>query len=132
MTGMPFTVAIVQIPLRFQAVNSLSPLQAGLRLLPYAFLNPIGSALAPLFARQTQTPLVCILLFGAVIQVIGSALLSTLPTTNAIPAQVYVYQGLVGFGTGINLACLIVMTPFVVENRDKGESRHIGVNISRI
>jgi hypothetical protein len=68
-----------------------------------------------------QTPLVYILLFGAAIQVTGSALLSTVPTSSAIPAQVYVYQGLVGFGTGINLACLIVMTPFAVEKRDKGK-----------
>jgi hypothetical protein len=117
---MPFTVAIIQIPLRFQAVNDLSPLQAGIRLLPYSVLNPIGSIMAPYAAKRFQIPPMYIMLFGAAIQVIGTFLLSVAPDSTSVPAESYVYEGLAGLGTGLNLACLIVMTPFNVEKRDKG------------
>ena len=117
---MPFTIAIVQIPSRFQAVNSLSPLQAGIRLLPYAVLNPFGSVLAPFIAKRFKVPPVYIVFFGAVIQVAGTALLSITPTSTDIPGQIYGYEAVAGLGTGINLACLIIMTPFAVEKRDKG------------
>jgi hypothetical protein len=48
LTGGPFTVCVVQISQRFQAVNSLSPLAVSIRLLPFAIASPFGSALAPL------------------------------------------------------------------------------------
>jgi hypothetical protein len=119
LTGMPFTVAVIQIPLRFQAVDNLSPLQAGVRLLPYAILNPVGSILAPWIAKRFQIPLLYILLFGASIQVVGAALMSTAPTNKHVPSGYYAYEGIAGLGTGLNLACLIVMTPFAVDKKDK-------------
>ncbi|KAF1952681.1 MFS multidrug transporter-like protein [Byssothecium circinans] len=119
LTGMPFTVAVIQIPLRFQAVDGLSPLQAGIRLLPYAVLNPLGSILAPWIAKRFQIPPIYIMVFGASIQVVGAALLTTAPTNKHVPAGYYVYEGIAGFGTGLNLACLIVMTPFAADKRDK-------------
>ncbi|KAF2681603.1 MFS general substrate transporter [Lentithecium fluviatile CBS 122367] len=106
LTGMPLTVAIIEIPLRFQAVNSLSPLQAGIRLLPYAVLNPLGSIIAPYAAKRFRVPPIYMMLTGAVIQVVGTALLSTASTSmvGIVPAETHVYEGLAGFGTGVNLA----------------------------
>ncbi|KAF2829410.1 MFS multidrug transporter-like protein [Ophiobolus disseminans] len=119
LTGMPFTVSVIQIPLRFQAVDALSPLQAGIRLLPYAILNPIGSILAPWIAKRFQTPPMYIMLLGASMQVVGAVLLSTTPTNRHVPSEYYAYEGIAGLGTGLNLACLIVMTPFAADKRDK-------------
>jgi hypothetical protein len=119
LTGMPFTVAVIQIPLRFQAVGNFSPLQAGIRLLPYAILNPVGSIMAPWIAKRFQIPPIFIMLFGASIQIVGTALMSTTPTTKHVTAAYYVYEGIAGLGTGLNLACLIVMTPFAADKKDK-------------
>jgi hypothetical protein len=119
LTGMPFTVAVIQIPLRFQAVDNFSPLQAGIRLLPYAILNPVGSIMAPWIAKRFQIPPMFIILFGASIQVVGAALMSTALTDRHVTAAYYVYEGIAGLGTGLNLACLIVMTPFAADKKDK-------------
>jgi len=119
LTGMPFTIVVIQIPHRFQAVDDLSPLQAGIRLLPYALLNPVGSTLAPWLAKRFQLPLLYIMVFGAAMQTLGAALMSTAPTNSHVSASYYVYEGIAGIGTGLNLACLIVMTPFAVEKKDK-------------
>ena len=110
---------MIQIPLRFQAVNNLSPLGAGVRLLPYAVINPIGSVVSPFVAGRYKVPPVYILLFGSVLQIIGFALLSSSSTTEAIDRAVYAYEAIAGFGLGSNLSCLIALTPFTVEKRDK-------------
>ena len=131
LTGMPFTVAVIQIPLRFQSVNALSPLQAGIQFLPYAVLNPFGSIIAPYLAKRFRVPTLYMMLIGAIFQLVGSLLLSTSAKSEGkIPLATYFYEGLAGFGTGINLACLVVMTPFNVEKRDKGWS-HAGTTLGK-
>ena len=121
LAGAPFTVAVILIPLRFQNVNNLSPLDAGIRLLPYAVANPLGSVLAPVLAGRFKIPPIYMLFVGAMIQIAGFSLLSIAPDSlHPAPAQ-YGYEVLAGFGTGINLASLIVITPFAVEKRDKCE-----------
>lgn len=117
---MPFTIAVIQILLRFQALNGLTPLEAGIRLLPYAVLNSLGSVVEPYIAKRFQLPPLYIILIGAIFQVIGIALLSISPASEEITAAIYVYEGLAGFGAGVNLACLIVITPFNIEKKDKG------------
>ena len=119
LTGAPFTVAVIQIPLRFQSVNGLSPLQAGIRLLPFALLSPIGSGVAAGVVGKTKVPPVYVMLSGSAIQIVGFTLLSISPTTTGVSNAQYGYEAIAGFAVGINIACLIVITPFLVEERDK-------------
>lgn len=119
LVGAPFTVAIIQIPLRFQTVNGVSTLGAGVRLLPFALASPIGSALAAGIAGKAKIPPIYFILLGAIIQVVGFSLLSTAPTTTKINQAQYGYQVISGFGCGVSLASLIVMTPFAIEKHDK-------------
>jgi Na+/melibiose symporter-like transporter len=119
MTGGPFTVCVIQIPQRYQTVNGLSPLGAGVRLLPFAIASPIGSAFAPTLCKKAKVPPIYLCLIGSALQIVGFALLSTLPNSSSIFPGQYGYQVIAGFGVGINLACLVVMAPFTVEERDK-------------
>ncbi|KAF2464555.1 MFS multidrug transporter-like protein [Lindgomyces ingoldianus] len=119
LTGGPFTVCVIQIPQRFQAVNGLSSLDAGIRLLPFAIASPFGSALSPAICKKCKVPPVYLCFVGSALQIIGFALLSTLPDSSTTFHGQYGYQFVAGVGVGINLACLVVMAPFTVEERDK-------------
>lgn len=117
--GAPFTVAVIQIPLRFQTVYGISALGAGIRLLPFAVLTPVGSGISAAIAGKAKVPPIYLMLVGAVIQIIGFALLSTGATGTSPSNAQYGYQAIAGFGVGMNLSNLILMTPFAVEKRDK-------------
>ena len=120
LTGAPLTVAIVQIPSRFQVVDGVSALEAGIRVLPFSVLVPIGASITASVAGKTKIPPIYLSFCGSALQVVGFALLSTLPlNTNDNKAQ-YGYQAIAGFAIGINLGCLTLMAPAVVEKRDKG------------
>lgn len=119
--GGTWFVTIFQLPQRFQVVNGLSPLQAGIRFIPFTVAAPVGSALSSAVAKALKIPLVYLVLLASVIQVVGFALLSTLSASLTITAAQYGYQIIAGFGCGINISLLILMTPFTVEERDKGE-----------
>lgn len=119
LVGAPFTVAIIQIPLRFQTVNSVSALGAGVRLLPFALASPIGSVLAAGIAGKAKIPPIYFIFLGAILQIVGFSLLSTAPTTTKINPAQYGFQVIAGFGCGVSLASLIVMTPFAIEKHDK-------------
>lgn len=69
-------------------------------------------------------PPIYFLLFVAVCQIIGLALLSTVDYTSGegIPARYYGYQVLAGFAGGPAFIILHLMVPWVVEARDKSKS----------
>lgn len=119
--GGTWFVTIFQLPQRFQVVNGLSPLQAGIRFIPFTVAAPVGSALSSVVGKAFKIPLVYLVLLASIIQVVGFALLSTLSASLTITAAQYGYQIIAGFGCGINISLLILMTPFTVEERDKGE-----------
>lgn len=61
-----------------------------------------------------------LLLVGALCQVLGLGLLSTLSTSADFPAAGYGYEVLAGVGVGITFGILVLATPFVAEPRDLG------------
>ena len=129
LTGAPFTVAVIQIPLKFQTVYGLSPLAAGIRLLPFALASPIGSGAAAALTGKAKIPPIYATLGGSIVQIIGFALLSTSPTSRSIDNAQYGYEAIAGLAVGVNLACLILMAPFTVEKRDKGKSSPLKAHI---
>lgn len=112
------------LPQRFQLLNNLSALDAGVRLLPFGATFPVGAVFSAGVGGKLQVPGLFLAMFGAVIQVVGFALLSTLPSTMHIDPAIYGYEVLCGLGTGITYQILYLMVPFTADDRDKGESSH--------
>lgn len=118
--GGPFIVAIFLLPQRFQLVNGLSGLDGGVRLIPFTFASPVGTGTAAGIATKFKVPPIFVILTGSILQVIGFALLGTLPATTDILPRTYGYEVIAGFGCGMNLVLLFVIIPQVVELRDQG------------
>ncbi|KAL2871601.1 major facilitator superfamily domain-containing protein [Aspergillus lucknowensis] len=115
--GVPFTMLVIALPQRFQTVNSLSALDAGVRLLPYAMLAPVGSLVSNIIFMRRRVPIL-LLIAGATFQVLGLALLVAEPVRESLPARLYGFEILAGFGVGITFGTLVTITPGSVEPRD--------------
>jgi hypothetical protein len=81
----------------------------------------VCSAAANIASSKGRVPPVYLLFLGAILHIVGLALLSTLPTTTSFPSVGYAYEALAGAGVGITFGILILTTPFMVEARDIGK-----------
>ncbi|KAF2653158.1 MFS general substrate transporter, partial [Lophiostoma macrostomum CBS 122681] len=117
--GGPWFVSVFQLPQKFQVVHGSSGLRAGIQTMPFTFAAPLGSAFSSIAAGKLRVPVVFVSLFAGCLQIIGYALLASLPPSTAIDPRVYGYQFIAGFGCGINISTLMLILPFVVEPRDK-------------
>ena len=120
LSGAPLTVAIVQIPLRFQIVNGMETLRASVRLLPFIVIVPFGSVVTAA-ASGRKIPLVYLFIGGSLLQVVGFSLLSTLPIDGNVDTAQYGYQIIAGFAVGSCIASMTLMAPLAVEKGDKCE-----------
>ncbi|KAI0405746.1 putative multidrug resistance protein fnx1 [Xylaria palmicola] len=118
--GGPFIVSVYQLPQRFQLVNRLSGLDAGVRLMPFTLASPVGTGIAAGIAGKFKVPPIWVIIAGSSLQVVGFSLLGTLPVTLDFLPRIYGYEVIAGFGCGMNLALLFVIIPGVVESRDQG------------
>ncbi|CAK39059.1 uncharacterized protein An04g10000 [Aspergillus niger] len=107
-----------QLPQRFQIVNQLTAFQAAVRFIPFTVASPVASVLAPAIGKVFKIPLLYLVIFASLLQVVAYVLLCTLPDSLSITSAQYGYQVLAGFGCGINITLLILMTPFTIEKRD--------------
>lgn len=112
------------IPQRFQLVYGTSGLDAGVRLIPFTVVIPVSSIVASTLAGKLKVPPLYLLLVGSCFQVLGFALLGTLPSTLEIPARIYGFEILAGWGCGINFALLFILIPWVNDKRDHGKFSH--------
>ena len=90
--------------------------------MPLTFAAPLGSAISASIAGKLKVPPIYLVMCASTLQVIGFALLSTLKFSNNVHAAQYGYEVIAGFGCGINISILVLMTPFSVERRDQGMS----------
>ena len=120
--GMPFNVIIVFVPQRLQTVCGVSPLGAGERLVPYSFSVAFGATLGFILGSKRRLAVVHILMIGAMLQIVGLALLSTLPATTEWPDRAYGFLVIAGVGLGISFGICILATPFVVAPKNIGKS----------
>ncbi|KAF2649123.1 MFS general substrate transporter [Lophiostoma macrostomum CBS 122681] len=122
--GGPWSVAIFQLPQKYQTIYDSSGLKAGIQTIPFTIAAPLGTILSSILVGQKfRVPVIYVTLFAAVLQTTGFALLSSLPADpTRIPAREYGYQVIAGFGCGINISTLLLAAPFVVEFRDKAVS----------
>ena len=105
------------IPQRFQLVYGTSGLDAGVRLIPFTVTMPLGIIFASAIAGKFKIPPLYLLLAGSCLQVLGFALLGTLPVTLEVPRQIYAFEIIAGWGCGMNYTLLFLMIPFVNKNR---------------
>lgn len=78
--GFPFNVMVLNLPQRFQTILGVSPIEAGVRLLPYVLGSSIGAVIANLVCSKFNLAFITMLLAGGILQVIGLPLLATLTT----------------------------------------------------
>ncbi|KAJ5626428.1 MFS general substrate transporter [Penicillium herquei] len=116
--GMTTFVTMFILPQRFEIVNELSPFHAAVRFIPFTIFSPVASILSSVIAKSTQIPLMYLLIAGGLIQILAFALLGTLPEHHNVSARQYGYEILAGFGCGLNIPLLTLMTPFATEKRD--------------
>lgn len=109
------------LPQRFQLVYGTSGLGAGVRLIPFTAVIPVGSIFASILAGKIKIPPIYLLILGSILQVLGFALIGTLPSTLDIPSRIYGFQILAGWGCGINFSLLFILIPFFNEKRDHGK-----------
>lgn len=119
--GGPLTVTSFQVPQRFQLINGLSTLNAAVRLVPYGAGVPVGTIVGANLAGKLQIPLVYLVMASVVFQVVGYALLGTLPTDTTIPPAAYAYLVIAGLGCGMCIQTLLLAIPFTTEKRDNGK-----------
>lgn len=121
--GGPIIVSLFQLPDKFQLVYGLSGLDAGVRLIPFSLAVPFGSGVGPAVATKLKIPALFVIIAGAMLQVIGFALLGTLPDTLTIPDRMYGFEILSGFGCGLCFTPLFLVITGAVDARDRGKFR---------
>ncbi|KAI0188247.1 putative multidrug resistance protein fnx1, partial [Astrocystis sublimbata] len=117
LVGGPTLIGTLILPQQYQLVYGTSGLEAGVRIIPFTALIAIGAMFSSVAGKHRVSP-VYLLLFGSSLQILGFALLGKLPDTLEIPARIYGFQVLAGFGCGMNFSVLLVLMPIVTEKRD--------------
>ncbi|KAF2825549.1 MFS general substrate transporter [Ophiobolus disseminans] len=118
LSGCVMTVCVVQIPQRFIVLYGMSPLAAGIRLLPFAMMTPVGSIWAALLLdRKLVTPN-ALLLVGGALQTIGVTLFATLTAGRETLPRQYGFQVLIGIGIGFVSTATFLLGPLKMEERD--------------
>ena len=117
--GFPFVAIVVNVPQRAQAVNPLSPTNAGLALLLLLMTSPLATAVSGVLTSSFKVPPVYLIVIGATLQLIGVGLASSLPTDTVTTApQQYGYEVIMGLGFGLGLSTVLTLAPLVVQERD--------------
>ncbi|KAF2280872.1 MFS general substrate transporter [Westerdykella ornata] len=115
--GMPFYVAVIQLPQRFQAVNGTSAERAGILLLPVTLMTPFGAMLGGLLmGRKIAAEYLLILSTG--IASVGIGLLSSLPTSVGFWPGTYAYEIITGLGLGLASPVYYFLLYTSVEDKD--------------
>ncbi|KZF22095.1 drug resistance transporter EmrB/QacA subfamily [Xylona heveae TC161] len=113
--GFPFVSIVVNIPQRAQAVSGLSPLHAGLALLPLLLISPLATAVSGFLTGKMKVPPFYIVVGSSLVQLLGVGFTCSLPTdTTEIPKSQYGFEVLMGIGFGLGLATLLTFARAVV------------------
>ena len=114
---------IINLPQRYQAVDGVSPFNAGIRLLPLLLSSPIATASSGYLTSNLKVPPVYLIITGAALQLLGVGLASSIPEAGLeTPTAMYGYEVLMGFGFGFGLTTLLILAPLIVEKPDLGKT----------
>jgi hypothetical protein len=110
----------VYLAQRFQILTKLSPLHAGIHIIPYSAVATVATMLTCLASRKFRVPVVYFALLGSILHTVGMSLLSILPETSLYPHEGYGYEAIAGAGVGTTIGILTLAIPFIVETKDFG------------
>lgn len=120
--GGPTTATLFVLPSRFQLVNGLSGLDAGVRLLPFALGTGFGAVIGSILTGRVKIPSMYIALMGSMLQVVGLAVLGVVPATVQILPRTYGLQVVAGLGCGITYQSFYITMPIVTSRYNAGKS----------
>jgi hypothetical protein len=118
------TIAPIELPQRYQLVNETSPLAAGVRLLAFGVPFPVGLVMGSFLTGRLRIPFFLTLLFGTVLQIVGFALLSTIPSTVHLWPGQFGYSVIAGLGVGISAGTYYLMTPISCDKKEQRKLPH--------
>lgn len=121
MTGAVNITCFFQIPLRYQ-ISGLSPLQAGVRLVPFAICGPIGAIITSLVSKNRRVPPIYAAIAGAILQVLGLIFISRSPDNSPDWRPMYGLEVITGLGFGANIGSATLLIPYLVEKKNLGKS----------
>ena len=128
-SGIPLYSIYIYLPQRFQIVNGLSPLNSGIHLLLVPLVcftaTGIGSGLS--FIRNVSYPL---LVAALALQCLSIGLMTTLPSTASIPATLYGYETILGFGFGLALPTVSTIARMELSHFDHCKSEDSTITIT--
>lgn len=117
--GFPYFMVIYSLPLRFQVVNGRSALSAGVALLPMLGATAVASFVGGIINGKRNNT--CKTLFaGATFMLVGVSLLTTLSNTTGVQHKTYGFIVLVGFGFGLTVSTVSMLSNFESSTRDHG------------
>lgn len=128
MTGSVSITCIIQLPIRYQTSVGASPLQAGVRLLPFVLCGPLGVIITASISKKRRVPPLYSALAASILQMLGLIFISRGPADNPDWTPLYGLEVLTGLGMGMSIGIVTLLTPYVAENRDLG--KHFIVNTS--
>ncbi|PVI01613.1 MFS general substrate transporter [Periconia macrospinosa] len=117
--GGTWFVGVFTLPQKFQLVHNTTALSAGIRTMPFTFAAPLGAAWASSVTGRYKVPVIFVLFISAALQILGFSLLATLPDTMNVPARMYGFQIIAGFGCGITISLPAVVMPFIVDAKHR-------------
>ncbi|KAF5877909.1 putative mfs multidrug transporter protein [Botrytis fragariae] len=118
LSGIPFNAVTINIPQRFQVVDGMSPVAAGVHLIPFNALIAFGTVIANVIVGKAHIPLIYLMFIGSILQIVGISLMSTIPNGLNVNSAIYGYEAIAGLGIGIVYGMVIVIPPHIVERRD--------------
>lgn len=98
----------------------MSTLNAGIRLLAFSLMVPVGSIFAAILLDKKIVTLNALLLIGGVLETIGVALYAKLTSDISQIARQYGFQIVIGTGLGFVSTATFLLVPTKMEKRDLG------------
>lgn len=120
MTGAVSVTCIFELPIRYQTAAGLSPLEAGVRLIPMSACGPLGAVIGAMLTKNKRVPPLFLALGGALMQIIGLVFLSQASPNDPDWHGLYGLEVLIGLGFGLGIAAGTLLAPFVVKKGDLG------------
>ncbi|KAI6087384.1 putative multidrug resistance protein fnx1 [Hypoxylon rubiginosum] len=118
MTGSVSITCIIQLPIRYQTTVGSTPLNAGIRLLPFVLCGPLGVTLTAAISKKRRVPPIYAGIAGVLFQILGLAFIAEGPSDNPDWTPLYGLEILTGLGMGISIGIVTLLTPYIAEKRD--------------
>lgn len=112
--------SVFSIPLRNQVVDLNTPVKAGLRLLPLVASTAVGSMVGGAASAKKNLTYYTMII-GTALVVLGTGLMSSLPTNGNQTNSQYGYEVLLGLGMGMSISTATFMNSLEVEFIDHGK-----------